>query len=56
MDALRENPDIRTVTPKVEPLEVSSSSTLAGELAAGAPPGEARFTLEIVMGLPGESA
>lgn len=56
MDALRENPDIRTVTPRVGPLEVSSSSTLAGEVAAGAPPGEAPFTLEIVMGFPGESA
>ena len=56
VDALRETPDIDTVTPRAQPLDVSPSSTLTGEVAVGTPPGDAAFTLEIVMRLPHERA
>jgi len=56
MDFLREDPDILSVTPKAQPLDVSPSSTLTGELTVGTPPGEALFTLEILLRLPHESA
>ncbi len=55
IDTLRDDPRIRTVTRRVEPLDVRSSSTLAGELTAGTPPGDAPFALDIVMGFPDES-
>ncbi|MCC7257807.1 MAG: hypothetical protein IT486_05510 [Gammaproteobacteria bacterium] len=49
VEALREDPEIRTVTPRELPLDVSSGATLSGEVTRGQEPAEARFTLEVVM-------
>jgi hypothetical protein len=48
-DVLRRHPAVESVTTLAQPLDISSSSTLSGELAEGRSEGSAPFILQVTM-------